>query len=177
MSRSVTRSFTVLALGGLSSLALVHGAQAADCTDQYGQASPCVGSGSSTSSAAPGDTVQETATGFAPGSKVDVRFNGQSVGTYTADATGAVRFAFKVPNVAAGSYQVLVRGVDATGAAHLVSLPLTVTGAAAVAGSGSGLPFTGFELGAASLLGAGLLGAGTVAVVSGRKRKTGLTAA
>ena len=47
------------------------------------------------------------------------------------------------------------------------------TGGATGTGSvGSGLPLTGFELGAASLLGAGLLGAGTIALASGRKRKS-----
>jgi hypothetical protein len=182
MSRSLTRSLTVLALGGLSSLALVQGAQAATCTDEYGNAAPCVGSGSSTSQAGVGATVSETATGFQAGSSADADFESTPIplGTFTADSTGAIHFSFKVPNVAPGLHHVVVRGVSPTGAKHIVSLPITVTGAAAAPGTknpGSGLPFTGFELGAASLLGAGLLGAGTVAVVSGRKRKTSLNAA
>jgi hypothetical protein len=185
MSHSIARSLTVLALGGLSSLALVQGAQAATCTDAYGNAAPCVGSGSSTSQAAPGATVSETATGFRAEShaKADFRSTPIPLGTYTADATGAIHFSFKVPNVAPGLHHVVVTGVSPTGAAHIVSLPITVTGTPSGAGAagggtknpGSGLPFTGFELGAASLLGAGLLGAGTVAVVSGRKRKTATT--
>lgn len=179
MSRRVRRTFTVLALGGLSGLALVHGAQAADCTNQYGKASPCVGGGSSTGQAGPGDTVDETATGFGAGTeaKATVESTPIGLGTLTADATGTIRFSVKVPGVTPGLHHVVVRGVSPTGAAHIVSLPLTVTGAAAGGGTGSGLPFTGFELGAASLLGAGLLGAGTVAVVSGRKRRSALTAA
>jgi hypothetical protein len=181
MSRSVQRSLTVLALGGLSTLVLVQGAQAATCTDAYGNAAACAGSGSSTSQAGPGDTVNETATGFGSGSNADADFESTPIplGTFKADSTGTVRFSFKVPKVAPGLHHVVVRGVSPTGAAHIVSLPITVTGGAAAGGAagGRGLPFTGFELGAASLLGAGLLGAGTVAVVSGRKRKSGLSAA
>lgn len=48
-------------------------------------------------------------------------------------------------------------------------------GGTSTAGNGggvAGLPFTGFELGATALVGAGLLGAGALTIASGRKRKT-----
>ncbi len=115
--------------------------------------------------------------GFGPGSKVKIFLKSDPVllGEFTADANGSVTTDVTIPaNTANGLHHLEAVGVDANGLFYSVSTPLTVTGSQ-LAGGG-GLPFTGFELGAASLLGAGLLGAGTLAVVSGRKRKDSLSA-
>jgi hypothetical protein len=123
-----------------------------------------------------GQTVTVTVTGFAPFSKVKIVLQPGSVGlgTFTTNGSGAVTATLTVPKgLGAGAYTITASGVDANGAVRILSAPLTVKSA----GSGSGLPFTGFELGAASLLGAGLLGAGTIAVASGRKRKSSFATA
>jgi hypothetical protein len=106
-----------------------------------------------------------------------------AVGSASAKANGAVTGNLTLPaGLKSGQYLVTARGTGANGQTQallqVVTLVFPGSGSTGAGGngSGSGLPFTGFELGAASLLGAGLLGAGTVAVVSGRKRKSGLAA-
>ena len=45
-----------------------------------------------------GEQVQLTITGFAPGARVTVRLGGLSLGAYSADKNGTVKFTFKIPS-------------------------------------------------------------------------------
>lgn len=172
MSRTLTRSLSALALGGLTSLTMIGTANAADpCgTTGYPPCPPAIST--DTTVTAPGSSFHLTLHGFKPGSTVTVTvtINGQTVtlGTFVADANGDVSANVALPNsVKAGSYTITASGVDASGAARVLTSAITVA-----ASTGGGLPFTGQEIGIASLLGAGLVGAGSVAVVAGRRRKS-----
>jgi hypothetical protein len=186
MVTTTARFLTGLAVAGLATLAVAPAAVAAPpgpgCKPVKGKPAyppgQCKKASTSDSTPTRGETVTfYSGEGqFTPGSTVHVRLGNTDLGTVTADSSGAATFTFKIPsNLRAGKHAIVFTG-DALGSANSVSVPFTVTGSG-TAVAGSGLPFTGFELGAASLLGAGLLGAGTVAVVSGRKRKTDLSAA
>ena len=187
MSHIVTRGLTALALGGFATLTLTGTAHAADapncgqpnepsCTASTGTGS----TGSDTGSA--GGAVNVDADGFQPNSPVTITVCGEDVaGTFTTDANGTFSGSVPIPDDAeAGSCTITVSGTGMNGAGRVVTSEITITGAStggSSTGSGGDLPFTGFELGAASVLGAGLLGAGTIAVIAGRKRKDGLNAA
>lgn len=179
MSRTVARGLTALTLGGLTSLALVAPAHAATCPPAtYPPGVACTPFSITVTTTAAGSTFTIHLTGFKPGAPVDVVIHSTplDLGTFTADAAGAVTATLTLPSsFPAGAHTITASGVNPAGAPLILSAPLTVTAAASTvaASTAAGLPFTGFELGAASLLGVGLLGAGSLAVVSGRKRKTG----
>lgn len=185
MVTTTARFLTGLAVAGLATLAVAPAAVAAPpgpgCKPVKGKPAypPGQCKKAATSDSTPGvgeDITVDSGEGeFTDGTDVNVTFESKTIalGTVKANSAGLATITFKVPSVAAGTHHVVFRG-DFLGTPNTVSVTLQVHGAAA---AGAGLPFTGFELGAASLLGAGLLGAGTVAVVSGRKRKTGLSAA
>ncbi|GAC1313052.1 MAG: hypothetical protein NVSMB2_00430 [Chloroflexota bacterium] len=78
--------------------------------------------------AAPGASVVVAATGFQPGETVQLTFNGASVGTTTADTTGAANVTFTVPSLGAGAY-----GVTATGQTSKTEVNATYTVIAASA--------------------------------------------
>lgn len=188
MSKTISRGLAALAVSGLAVLTMSTPASAVPCpypnADQDCPAenprsrtvsqteSDQALSGSDTTFA-PGETITITLplpgdVPFAPGSEVTVSLNGFPIGVFTADALGNVVATFRLPaGTDAGSYTLEVAGVDAAGLALTYSLPITV----AAGGDGGGLPFTGAEVGIASLVGAGLLGAGTIAVGAGRRRK------
>jgi LPXTG-motif cell wall-anchored protein len=109
--------------------------------------------------------------------KVELHSTTYSVGTVTVDSSGGATVTFTVPkSMATGAHNVVFTG-PFFGRTRSVSVPFSVNkpvGAAHAAGGG--LATTGFEIGAASLLGVGLVGAGTAAVLSSRKRKTALPA-
>lgn len=197
MSRTVARGLTALTLGGLSSLALVVPAHAATCPPAtYPPGVACVPFSITVTVTAAGKTFTIHLSGFKPGSPVDIVIHSTplDLGTFTADATGAVDATLTLPsNFPAGAHTITASGIDAAGKPFILASPLTVAAAGSTLGtttsatgtsatgtsstSSAGLPFTGFELGAASLLGVGLLGAGSLAVVSGRKRKSTATPA
>ncbi|MGB8652676.1 MAG: hypothetical protein WCD35_18665, partial [Mycobacteriales bacterium] len=122
----------------------------------------------SDSTARPGEslTAQSGEGEFDNGSHVAVELHSQTValGTVTTNSAGNAVVSFKVPtSLAAGTHEVVFTG-PFFGASRSVSVPFTVVGK-------DGLPFTGFEVTAASLLGVGLVGAGTASVLVGRRRK------
>ena len=175
MPNTLSRGLSALALGSFATLGLVGTAQAApgNCPSATHYTSTgCVTDTVSATTAHPGDTIVVTGGGFGSGSIVMVTICGKSAGTLTADSLGTASGSVTVPTSSRfGSCQIVLSGTGGNGAAHVVTFPLRVTGA------GKTLPFTGFEFGEASLLGAGMLGAGNLAVVVGRKRKDVLHAA
>jgi hypothetical protein len=72
--------------------------------------------------APPGTSVTATGTGFQPGETVQLSFNGPVVGTATADTSGNVSIAFKMPDLAPGQY-----GSTATGQTSGVQVNVTYT--------------------------------------------------
>jgi hypothetical protein len=128
-----------------------------------------------------------TGGGYAPGTGVVVSVSScGTTKTYNAvaDSSGAV----SVPVTSAGETSYAATGVDADG------LPLTNTSSALVTDScpggavltdtgavggngGGGLPFTGFEVGAAAAIGLAAIGAGSVVVMASRRRRRGEAAA
>lgn len=110
---------------------------------------------------------------FAPNTETEATWESHPVflGAYTANSAGRVSFTFRVPaDATPGQHHVVVAGAAADGAVLVYGVPITVVGDGG-AGTG-GLPFTGAEIGVASLAGATALGAGTLLVVAGRKRKS-----
>ena len=194
MAHTVTRGLSALALGGFMTLSLAGPAWAADPTPVSGQCpagytvsqdgTTCSPGTQSGSTVDPGGTITIVAPGFGPNSPVTITVCGKPYttgGPFSAGSDGTFSGTVTVPSdTSAGSCTIVVSGTGPNGAARAVSFPITVTSSGTGGGSGNGgggLPFTGFELGAASVLGAGLLGAGTIALIAGRKRKDGLNAA
>ena len=92
-----------------------------------------------------------------------------SLGTYKADSAGIIHYAVVIPkSTPGGRYTLNFPGHLPSGTAVTYFVTITVTGS----GSGGGLPFTGAEIGIASALGVGLLGAGTLVVIATRRRRT-----
>lgn len=172
MSRTVARALTAIALGGLTSLTMISPAQAVPCPPgTYPPGVECTPVTLTDTVVAPGETLTVTVTGFGAGTDVTFAFPTVpvSLGSFTTDASGSLTASLRIPSsLDAGTYVLTASGVAADGSARILSSTLTVTDA------GSDLPLTGFEIGAASVLGVGLLGAGTLAVASGRKRKRAL---
>lgn len=162
MRKTAVRGLTALTLTGALSLVGVNAAQAAPCAaGEYPPAVNC--------EVAVGSTVTLQFGGFVAGSKVRVFVGGVLVGTFTADANGNVFATFRLPaGVRRGNVP-----ITATGGGVTVTRTINVLGNGSVGqGAGGGLPFTGAEIGVASLLGFGLVGAGGVAVIAGRRRKS-----
>jgi hypothetical protein len=102
--------------------------------------------------------VQASAPGFGPGSSGEAIFASDPVrvATFVADERGVASVSFQVPATAEpGLHHVLLQGVDARGAVVQVSLPISVTEAAA-------LPLTGGPVGVLSVVGIGFIGFGLV---------------
>ena len=194
MSNTMTRSLTALAVGGLASLALVFPAQADTCpAGTYPPSTTCVPAQQTGTEAPQGGSVTFVFTGFKPLSMVDLYLHSTPIhlGSFKADDKGTVTVLVKVPaNFDLGAHTVTASGLDAKGVARTLAAALTVTPttpiataspsvsptATGTASAGGNLPRTGLEVGAISLLGAGLLGAGGLAVVSSRKRRSSVTA-
>jgi len=67
----------------------------------------------SADNAVPGGPVTAMGTGFKPGETVTITFNGPSVGTATADTTGAVSVPFSIPStLTPGTYGATAHGSD-----------------------------------------------------------------
>ncbi len=131
-----------------------------------------------------------TGSGYGPGTAVVLTVTScNSTKTYqaVANSTGSIA----VPVTSAGETAYSATGTDADG------LPLTTSSSALVSDScpggavltdaggapggsnagGGGLPFTGFEVGAASAIGLAAIATGTVVVVASRRRRRGAAAA
>lgn len=84
-----------------------------------------------TASAPVGGSVTATGSGFGPNTPVRAGLfsTPKIVGTATASAAGTVTISFVVPvGTDAGSHEIQLQGVNATGGAHVLSATLTVSG-------------------------------------------------
>lgn len=175
MARTIARSLTTLALGGCALVSLpMTAAQAAPC-EGYAPGTTCPANGegqASTETAEAGATVTASGGGFAAGSEVEVySCDGSLLGTATADSGGNVEATFTFPDdTPEGTCTVQLVGVNGEGGDNVLAVDFTITTDGA--GAGGGLPFTGFEVASATLLGLGLVGGGAAFVVAGRKRKS-----
>jgi hypothetical protein len=136
--------------------------------------SSCATPAISDSTVVPGQSVTATSGDgqFTPGNRVNVELHSTAVplGSVTASSAGAATITFTVPStLSLGAHQVVFSG-SLAGVPHTVSVPFTVVSAAAAAPAKQ-LSFTGFEVGAVSLLGLGLVGAGSASLLVGRRRK------
>ena len=188
MSTIVTRSLAALAIGGFASLAMINPAHADTCpAGTYPPMVNCTPFTLTVTAVVDGKPITVTVTGFKPFSTVElvlhsVAFN---LGSFTADSAGTVTASVMVPaGFTPGAHTVTASGIATDGSPRIMSAPVSVlvapatgTGTGTTPGGIGGLPFTGFEVGSAALVGAGLLGAGGIAIYSGRKRKAGLAVA
>jgi hypothetical protein len=126
----------------------------------------------SVSSGPVGTNVSCTGAGFAANVSATAEFHSQAVvvNSGSTGANGSFTFSFAVPNVAPGAHTITV--TDASG--HSASAAFTVTGATtgstSTGTSGSGLAFTGAEIGLMTGGGALLLVFGGLIVLASRKR-------
>ena len=176
MSRTATRLFAAIAIAGLTTLASAPALAAPPppgCKPEHGKPAyppgQCKKAAITDSTATPGQslTAYSGEGQFDPGSSAnaELRSTPKSLGTVTVDSAGAASVTFTVPtDLSTGAHSVVFTG-PFFGVNRSVAVNFQVVGA------GAGLPLTGFEMGAAALLGVGLLGAGTIAVVSGRRRR------
>lgn len=183
MPGTTSRVLAAVSVAGLTSLAVAIPASAAPppsgCKPVAGKPAyppgQCKKPGVSDSTAQPGQSLTATSGEgqFDPGSTVTVIVTGPdgqklNLGSVTVNSAGEAVVTFKVPTSwGSGSATISFTGPFG-GVTRSVNVPFKVTGAG---GGGSSLPFTGFGITAASLLGVGLVGAGTASVLVGRKRK------
>jgi len=197
MFRSLAKALTVAAFSSVAVLTAASPAAALCTENNYPPGTGCAGVEVSDSSVEAGSSITVTGDGFRPGARVEIRFDGKLVGVVQANALGEVQFSFKIPlNTPPGKQPITISGIALDGSSRSISTFISVfavgqgggsdgsgngpgsgngagngNGGGASGGDGGGLPFTGFELGAASLIGAGLVGAGTLIVAQGRRRK------
>jgi hypothetical protein len=114
-----------------------------------------------------------TLSGFGPFEVVTVVIFSDPInlGTFTADATGTVHVSVTLPaGLAPGSHTIVSTGASG----KVVQFGLTLTAPAAAGsgqgGGGSDLAFTGVAIGGALVVALGLLAAGTITLMSGRRR-------
>ena len=118
--------------------------------------------------AARGETFTATGEGFVPGETVVLSIAGVRAGSARAGADGTFSGQITVPNAAPlGRTTVL-----ATGQGQELSASFEILGSSAPATGSGTLPRTGNELLPATLGGVLLVGLGTVAVVTTRRRRT-----
>ena len=187
MANMITRSVVTVALGGLVSLGMMYPANAADCPEgTYPPGVQCTAVASTVTSTPPDAPFTYRVGGFKPYSTVHLVLHSTPIdlGTAIADGEGFATFEVRIPGfVPSGEHTLTASGIDPSGKPRILVSALTVTQPIALAASGTtvatpseghtgSIPFTGFELGAASLLGFGLLGTGAIAVVTTRRRRT-----
>ena len=179
MPRTITRALSAVAVAGVTTLAVATPVLAAPpgpgCAPQQGKPAyppgQCKKGAVSDSTATPGQplTASSGEGQFDNDSAVSVELHSKTValGTVTTNSAGEAVVTFKVPaSLGAGQHEVAFTG-PFFGVNRTVSVPFTVVGSAT---AGSGLPFTGFGVTAASLLGVALIGAGTASVLVGRRK-------
>lgn len=186
MIRTAARSVLALAVAGVASIALASPAAAAKVPCPPGTYPPgafCttgVGVGLGDQAPAPGKSfhIHINAGTFKANSQVTIQLHSVTVelGTFTTDSAGALDADVVVPtDFPAGAHTLTLGGVDKAGNPVVLSQAIAVVarsgGNTGDAGGGSGLPFTGAEIGVAALVGAGLVGAGGATLIAGRKRK------
>lgn len=179
MARSINRALAAVAVAGVSTLAVATPVLAAPpgpgCAPQAGKPAyppgQCKKAAVSDSTATPGQplTASSGEGQFDNNSSVSVELHSTTValGTVTTNSAGEAVVTFTVPkSLGAGRHEVAFTG-QFFGVTRTVAVPFTVVGGATAAGT---LPFSGFGLTAASLVGVGLIGAGTASVLVGRRR-------
>lgn len=138
----------------------------------------------SRSTVAAGGTLRASGSGYNPNSSVNIQLSpgGQVLATATADGNGQFARDITIPtDVAAGRYTVAATGYR-NAAPYQLTADLTVTSESAGAAAeqsrsgGATLPRTGAFIAGLAAIGAALTGAGTVAVLAARRRRTGQTA-
>jgi hypothetical protein len=153
---------------------LLPGAFSSVSAQPYGTVTSSVGN----SSPVQGSTDNFSASGFQPNSGTQVFLESTPIllETVPADATGTVASSVTIPSDAApGAHDIVVSGVDASGATMSVSIPITVlTATTTSAGSGSGLAFTGADIALVTSVGAVALGFGGFLLLSVRRKRQAL---
>jgi hypothetical protein len=130
-----------------------------------------------------GQTITVTGGNFCPNSDVAVLFDGEEIGTGTADGDGTVSVQVTIPEDATpGDHVITLSGLgsDCETPAN-VEIPITVVsgagagvgGGGAGAGAGGGVAFTGANISLGMLLLAGLVIVGAASLIVGRRRKVG----
>ena len=134
----------------------------------------------SRSSAARGESVTASGSGFAPGESVTLSLAGSALKSVTADPAGAFTTEFVVPNDAPlGRTEVLASGSNQTlnAAFEVVAAPAADRSrASAPAAAGAAVARTGAYIAGTVLAGLALLALGTVLVVMARRRRIEATA-
>lgn len=128
-----------------------------------------------------GQSFTVTASGFRPGSPVEVIFNSTPIllGTPIASATGTATGSYAVPASAeAGSHTIQMKGIDPSGGALSRSVAVTVMTTAQSGSTTADTPrrlaFTGASSAAVALCGVVLLGSGAM-LLQFRRRRLGAT--
>jgi LPXTG-motif cell wall-anchored protein len=135
----------------------------------------------------PGTTTHVHGEGFKGSSDVDVEAHSAvfSLGTFRTSAAGVLDADVTIPlGLPVGPHSIVLVGIAPDGTSRVVSIPISITAAAAAAAraaqdsGGTGvlqLPTTGAEIASVAVAGLVLVGVGSAAVISGRRRR--LTAA
>ena len=157
--KQITRVALVLVVAALATLGLAGTASAQSYTGAVASASA--------SSVAPGGDVTISGENFLPNATVTVTWGDTVLGTTTTDDDGSFSFTFAAPT------EVGAHTVTATDGVNTVTVSFEVVGAAApVTGAGT-LPYTGNDSSLPLVqIGAGLLAAGAVVMLTVRKRNT-----
>lgn len=124
----------------------------------------------SVNEARPGDTVTAEVTGVAPGTELQVSFNGEIVASGVADAEGKASIQFTVPNLEEGQYRVFVTGAGVSAECSL-DPGFAVLGNEQGNGGGGGLAFTGANVAILVAVGLAMLIAGRAVLESSRRRR------
>lgn len=139
----------------------------------------------------PGEQQQVQSKGHKPDSDAEIYAESTPIllGTFRANAQGVVNAVVTIPlGLSVGPHAIVVRGITPSGAALVQRIPITITAAnvaiakakaSANAGNGSNttgigglqLPRTGTEIALVSAAGIALIGVGSLALVSGRRRR------
>ena len=165
----MTRRIGLLVAGALLALITFASGASAQSTAQY----PAEAGNLQTTrtQARPGEDITITGTGCPAGGTVTITFDNQAAGSTTANANGGFSASVTVPaNASPGSHTITATCVLGNGTTRRQTATVSVLGAAAQAGT---LPRTGTglttPLAASAVL---LIGAGSVAVVATRRRRT-----
>jgi LPXTG-motif cell wall-anchored protein len=171
MSHRVAQGLSALALAGLSSFALVGTAHAeGDCGDVYPPPATCLPATANKTTVGAGGTVSGSFQPVEPNSSGPIQLYStpQTLGTYQANAAGVVNYTVTIPkSTPAGAHTLAFPATAPGGVPVTFTVDINVT----AAGTGNGLPLTGGQIGAASVLAVGLVGGGTLAVIASRRRK------